>query len=139
MAVLQYSRAEDQAVIDVVSDTPDALDPTSLLGTWMNTNGASGGMAKVILTLKDGALTVRVIGADEPEPHDWGEITAAVYAKSVDSKDGMAFSATYDFGFMATHLQVNVKQGVLVIASFTRFKDDSGRANYFVREFFYQP
>jgi hypothetical protein len=50
----------------------------------------------------------------------------------------MSFSAFYDFGFMETQLQAHVRQGVLIIAKFDRFKDNSGRANYFSKEFFYR-
>ena len=138
MAVMQCSRAEDQLSYEAADKAQGALDLSTLYGTWLNTNPASGGMGKVILDNRDGVLRIRVFGVDEGGAHDWGQITADVYAKSVDSKDGMAFSAVYDFGFMLTRMQANVKQGVLVIANFTQFKDDSGRANYFVREFFHQ-
>ena len=46
--------------------------------------------------------------------------------------------ASYDFGFMDVVLHAWVKQGVLVIAIFNRFRDASGRSNYFDREFFYR-
>jgi hypothetical protein len=38
---------------------------------------------------------------------------------------------------METHLQAKTEKGVLVVASFNRFKDQSGRSSYFSREFFY--
>ena len=37
-----------------------------------------------------------------------------------------------------SQLQTYLAKGVLVIASFTQFKDGSGRANTFVKEFFYR-
>ena len=138
MAVMQCSRAEDQLSYEAADNARSVLALSTLYGKWLNTNPVSGGMVKVILDHKDDALIIRVFGADEGGARDWGEVTANVYAKSVDSKDGMAFSAVYDFGFMLTRMQANVKQGVLVIASFTQFMDNSGRANYFVREFFHQ-
>ena len=138
MAGMKYARAEELLDTDGAQYANQALDPTPLLGSWLNTNSASSGMAKVVLGTHEGALTVRVFGADKPAPRDWGEVTGEVYAKSFDSQEGTAFSALYDFGFMESQLQANVKQGVLVIASFVQFKDDSGRANYFVREFYYQ-
>ena len=36
-----------------------------------------------------------------------------------------------------THMRIN--KGVFVIVLFATFLDDSGRANYLNREFFYQP
>jgi hypothetical protein len=138
MAVMKCMRAEEYLDTEEMGDAGGRLDPAPLLGTWLNTNSASRGLVTIILTSHASALTVHAFGADDPSPRDWGEVPGAIYAKSVDSPEGMAFSALYDFGFMATHLQANVKQGVLVIASFTYFKDGSGRAPYFSREFYYQ-
>ena len=138
MTVMQCSRTEDQLSYTTTDNPQGVLDLSTLYGTWLNTNPASGGIAKVLLDHRDDVLRVGIFGVDAGGMRDWGEVTAEVYAKSVDAKDGMAFSAVYDFGFMLTRIQANVKQGVLVIASFTQFKDDSGRANYFVREFFHQ-
>jgi hypothetical protein len=50
----------------------------------------------------------------------------------------MAFRATYDFGFLETRLEANLSLGLLVIANLNTFRDDSGRSNYFSREFFYK-
>jgi hypothetical protein len=50
----------------------------------------------------------------------------------------MSFQAVYDFGFLESYLQANVKHGTLVIATCNRFRDGSGRSNYYTREFFYQ-
>lgn len=135
---MQYARTEDLLDGKLPTNGNGRLDPSPLLGTWLNTNGASNGIVKLSLTVKDGALAVQAFGADDPTPTDWGEVKGEVYAKSVDSHEGTAFRAVYDFGFMAAHLQANVKQGVLVVANFAQFKDDSGRANYFVREFYSQ-
>ena len=50
----------------------------------------------------------------------------------------MAFSAVYDFGFMETLLAAYMKGGILVLDTFNAFKDSSGRASYFTREFFHR-
>jgi hypothetical protein len=46
--------------------------------------------------------------------------------------------ALYDLGFMEVALHGWVKQGVLVLAVFSRFRDESGRSDHFDREFFYR-
>jgi hypothetical protein len=48
----------------------------------------------------------------------------------------MAFEANYDLGFMDVQVQANFSLGLLVLACFNIFKDQSGRQNYFSREFF---
>ena len=60
-----------------------------------------------------------------------------LYSTGVQSSDVMAFSATYDFGFLETRLEANLSLGLLVIANLNTFRDGSGRSNYFSREFFY--
>ncbi len=50
----------------------------------------------------------------------------------------MSFTTTFDFGFMETQLQTNLKRGTMVIATTNKFSDLSGRSDYYTREFFYQ-
>ena len=63
---------------------------------------------------------------------------ADLFALSSRSRLAKAFSARYQSGDVAITLQANIKQGVLVVASFTEFNDDDGRSNYFHREFYYR-
>jgi hypothetical protein len=115
-----------------------AVDAQPLVGTWMNTNDGTRGIIRVAVSLKEGGVAVRAFGACEPSPCDWGESYAEVFASEPDSIEGNAFNALYDFGFMETRLQAHIRQGLLVVAKFDRFKDDSGRANYFSKEFFFR-
>ena len=138
MEILKYAKAEDQVDPETLHDANIPLDPTPMLGTWLNTDRHTGGIVKVVLAARDGALTVRAFGACDPSPCDWGEVTADLFAEHAGSRTAKTLSAHYDFGFMETSLQAFAKLGVLVMAIFTRFKDDSGRANYFDREFFYK-
>ncbi len=107
-------------------------------GDWASTNSATRGIARVIVQVQGEGLRIQAFGAEETGPCDWGFATAEVFADGAWSPRIRAFSAVYDFGFMETHLQAKTEKGVLVIASFNRFKDRSGRANYFSREFFYR-
>ena len=116
-----------------------AVDASPFVGTWVNTNKESPQrIAKVILSVKDGVLIVHAFGDCSPEPCDLGEVEAAVFADNVNSPTGMSFSANYEFGFMESFLQANVKHGTLVIASCNKFKDGSSRSDYYAREFFYR-
>ena len=111
-----------------------ALDPSALLGSWQNTNIASRGIPRIDVTA-GAPLTIHVFAAGD---HDWGTVSAPLFTDSIDSKEAMAFSAVYDLGYADVHLQANIKGGVLVVATFNRIKDDSGRSSYFMREFYYR-
>ena len=136
MQALKYVRAEDQ--LGAGSAAPAEIDPTPLLGEWINTNTATRGIEKVIITRRGDDVFIRVVGAWSPSPLDWGEARADVlYSTGVQSSDVMAFSAVYDFGFLETRLEGNLSLGLLVIANLNTFRDGSVRSNYFSREFFY--
>ena len=114
------------------------LKPALLLGTWYATDKEAAGVARLELAEADEAVVVRAFGDADAQPYDWGEVHATVYGNSPTATDAMAFSAVYDFGFMTTLLAAYAKQGILVLDTFTTFKDDSGRADFFSREFFHR-
>jgi len=100
------------------------------------------------VTEKQGVLRVRAFGAVTP-PHtgaaavsapaaeDWGEIDAISYAPNVASPEAWGFTARYDFGFLETTIVSYIKLGDLVTTTYNVFRDRSGRADYWTREFFY--
>lgn len=136
MQALKFVRAEDQVAAE--SAAPAEIDPTPLLGEWLNTNTSTRGLEKVLISRNGGDVLIRVFGAWSPLSRDWGEARADVlYSTGVQSSDVMAFTATYDFGFLETRLEANLSLGLLVIANLNTFRDRSGRSNYFSREFFY--
>jgi|SRR5579884_535489 len=115
------------------------INAEPLLGTWLNTNTATLGISKAVLSARNNGFVLRIFAANNnAEFPDWGEATATLFTNSTDSQEAMAFSAAYDFGFMETDLQGHIRQGVLIIAKFDRFKDDSGRSNYISKEFFFR-
>jgi hypothetical protein len=133
MGALHYMRLDEQA------EAAGSIVAEPLLGTWLNTNAATGGIAKTVLAAKGNGIVLRVFAAGgSQQTVDWGETAASIFAADALATEAMAFSAFYDFGFMETQLQGHVRQGVLIIAKFDRFKDDSGRSNYLSKEFFYR-
>ncbi|HEY6252881.1 MAG TPA: hypothetical protein VI685_23225 [Candidatus Angelobacter sp.] len=131
MATLSCARLDERM------EACGPVSPEPLLGTWLNTNSATHGITKAVLAEKDGQVVLHIFADNDPELSDWGEAVASVFAAGASSTEAMAFSAFYDFGFMETQLQGHVRQGVLIIAKFDRFKDNSARSNYFSKEFFY--
>lgn len=132
MGALQYMRLDEQA------EARGSIVAEPLLGKWLNTNMATRGIPKTVLAAKENGIVLRVFAAGSQQMVDWGETAASVFAADALATEAMAFSAFYDFGFMETQLQGHVRQGVLIIAKFDRFKDNSGRSNYFSKEFFYR-
>ena len=136
MDTLQTTRKQDQSS-STARESAQILDHRFFWGAWQSTDAAGTGITRVVFTDQDGALTMRVFGAGQTEPIDWGEVEVNVFADNVDAPEGTKFSAVYDFDFMQVRMHGWVKLGVLVIAVFNLFTDDSGRSNYFDREFFY--
>jgi hypothetical protein len=112
-----------------------APDLSPLLGTWINVNPQTECIVKLVATENGDGLRVHAYGAGFPEPIDWGEVEATPYVAG-GTTEGGGFLARYDLGAVETVLVTNQKLGVLVIQSYTRFKDGSGRLGYFAREFF---
>ncbi|MBZ5505851.1 MAG: hypothetical protein LAO78_10220 [Acidobacteriia bacterium] len=131
MTSLTYLRAEEQAGSGI------AIQPDPLLGTWLNTNTDTRSIASAVLERKGNQTVVRIVPAGNSKC-DWGETAARLFTDSTSSSEAIAFSAVYDFGFMETSIQAHMRQGVLIIARFDRFKDNSGRSNCFSKEFLYR-
>ena len=138
MELMKHTRTDDLLGPDAALKASGRLDPSPLLGTWLNTDSQARGIIKIDFSLNGDSFNMHAFGACEPSPCDWGEISAALFADTVESREGANFSAFYDFGFMAAYLQGYIRQGVLVVATFNRFKDGSNRSDYFMKEFFYR-
>ena len=113
------------------------VDATPLLGSWTNTNPETDYILRIIIREVASAIIIHAFGANSPEPVDWGEIRATpCVAGSTREYDG--FYARYEFESEETHLAANQKLGILVIQSYTSFKDGSGRLSHYAREFFHR-
>jgi hypothetical protein len=137
MSLLSYSRQEDHIDDSLVQQGSLSLD--SLLGTWVSTTPSGGGIAKFEISIEDGSPVLRIFGVGHKAMIDWGKTSVeTVYTKDANTAEPMAFQAGYDLGFMEVHVQGNFSLGLMVLACLNIFKDDSGRTNYFSREFFYR-
>ena len=111
--------------------TEIASDP--LLGTWANCNQATRGLVKVTITASGLGVKVHAWGACTPAPCDWGPVAGTLYAADVSSKEAVAFTAIYEFSFKLTIVVGHLDAGSLVVETFDRFTDGSGRSNYYSR------
>lgn len=132
---MEYARLSDRI------ETSDAAgmipDVTPLVGTWINANPDTSGIARVVIGEEAGEVTLQVFAIGLEGLIDWGrEQGVTLFAGDPASDSTAGFTYLYDFGFAETLLQGNINKGLLVLAQFHRFKDDSGRADYFTREYF---
>lgn len=116
---------------------PVSVDTAPLLGRWRNADPAARGLVEITIEDDAGDLAVRALGSGEGGPVDWGPARTGVFACLDEAgKASLSLLATWDFGFLETHLQLRLPAGTLASAGFNVFKD--GRPSYFTREFFYR-
>jgi hypothetical protein len=118
--------------------TPATLDPAPLAGDWRKTNEGPQWIDRVVIRIVDGEAIVRVFGSAPPSPSEWGEARAeTIYANAIDSQTGSALLARYAFDDCEVDLEANVNLGLLVVATFVRWRHGS-YSDAFTREFFYR-
>ena len=108
----------------------------ALLGTWINSNPDTHSVAVVKAMALDGKLKLQVSAVGPDGFIDWGVADAQVFAASPESHAGAGFTCRYEFGHGETRLQGMIMKGLLVLAQFHLFKDDTDRESYFLREYF---
>lgn len=114
-----------------------ATDVGLLLGRWRNTNSSPPLIKDLVIAEKAGAMRIRVFGANDLTPEDWGEREMSGFSESPESAVATAFTARFDSHATNITLQTYVVKGVMVIVAMTRFKD--GRhSNLFTKEFFHR-
>jgi len=126
-------------ICDLVETEPireGDIDCGALIGNWINSNPDTSSITRVNVFESDGKLQLHVFAVGPDGPTDWGTTTANVFAAGPASRTGAGFAATFDFENSETRLQAMIMKGLLVLAQFHLFKDDSLRASYFMREYY---
>ena len=131
---MQFAQIRDRVEID--PKAPSAMETSELIGTWINSNPHTSGIARMVMSESNGNLSLRVYAVGPEGLVDWGTADVSVFASTPASKSGAGFTCLYDFGFAEARLQGMIMKGLLVLAQLQRFKDQSGRVDYFVREYF---
>jgi hypothetical protein len=111
-----------------------------LLGRWRNTNHETRGIAECTVARDGDVINVSIVGVGEDGPIHW-PVARATPLANLEEEAGqrtMALMATFELGFMRAETHLRINKGVFVIVLFASFLDDSGRASYLNREFFYR-
>jgi hypothetical protein len=131
---MQFAQIRDRVETDAATARP--LDLSALPGIWVNSNPDTNGIARLVMSESNGNLSLQVYAIGPDGLIDWGTADVTVFASRPASRVAAGFTCLYDFGFAETQLQGMIMKGLLVLAQFHSFKDDSRRADYFVREYF---
>jgi hypothetical protein len=131
---MQFAQICDRVQLDEPTTGP--LDLRAFPGAWINSNPGTNSIARIVMTASNGKLALQVSAVGPDGLIDWGKIDAQVFAPTPSSRVGAGFTCLYDFGFAETYLQGMLMKGLLVLAQFHSFKDESRRAGYFLREYF---
>lgn len=126
-------------ICDLVEPPPapeGLVDIRPFPGDWVNSNPDTSGIARLKVSEAEGRLSLQAFAIGPDALVDWGTVEVSVFASSASSRAGAGFTCVFDFGFAETRLQGMIMKGLLVVAQFHRFKDDSHRTGYFVREYF---
>jgi hypothetical protein len=134
MSTQQFAQLSDNVKTEPIPNS--AIDRSALVGNWINSNPDTTSIAFIKVFEADGVLQLQVSAVGPDGLIDWGTTTANVFAPGPASRIGAGFTCTFDFGFAETRLQGMIMKGLLVLAQFHLFKDDSKRASYFLREYF---
>ena len=130
---MQFAQLSDRVESN---GTSAAMDIKALPGVWINSNPDTSGIARMVMTESDGNLSLQVFAVGAEGLIDWGRAPVRVFAGLPTSNAGAGFTCKFDFGFAEAELQGMIMKGLLVLAQFHRFKDDSNRADFFLREYF---
>jgi hypothetical protein len=130
---MEFAQLNDRVEFEGAAAAPDV---SGLAGVWINSNPDTNGIARMKFSDVEGQLSVRVHAVGPDGLIDWGTAPVKLFAASPNSRATAGFTCTYDFGFAETRLQAMIMKGLIVLAQFHKFKDDSNRMNFFVREYF---
>ena len=131
---MQFAQLFDHVETDALKSDP--IDLSAFPGTWVNSNPDTKGIARMVMRESGGKLSLQVYAIGPDGLIDWGTADMEVFMASPSSRLGAGFTCVFDFGFAETRLQGSLAKGLLVLAQYHSFKDDSKRVDYFVREYF---
>jgi hypothetical protein len=121
-----------------VRPLPASSAASTFGGSWRNTNTTGSGIVSVSFAPTDAGWTLCVQGRDRSDANLWGTTSVEIYNEIGAVSEPAKIKARYDLGSLDVQLHGWVKQGILVLALFRRFKNAIGESSYFDREFFYR-
>ncbi|HEX5119991.1 MAG TPA: hypothetical protein VFW65_32795 [Pseudonocardiaceae bacterium] len=137
MTIVTHAREADRVGDALAERGP--LDLTPVVGDWVSTTGLAGGVSGFRARGHEGALLIGARGYGATRGGDWGEVEAQAFANTLLPGPGQvcaAFTATFHGPHVRTQLESYLALGLATGHAFHRFAEDSGRRDYFTREFY---
>ena len=131
---MQFAQLADD--LESKPSTRKPIQVGVLPGTWINSNPDSSSIARLEISESEGKLVVQGFAIGAEGLVDWGTTAASVFTDGPSSRTAAGFTCVFEFGFAETRIQGMIMKGLLVLAEFHLFKDQSGRSGYFLREYF---
>ena len=131
---MQFAQIRDRVTNE--AEATSTRDFSGLVGDWVNSNPDTTGVARMTIAQSGESLSLRVYAIGPGDLIDWGSVDIYPFSPSPSSRAVTGFTCLYDFGFAEVQLQAMILKGLIVLAQIHRFKDDSQRVDYFVREYF---
>jgi hypothetical protein len=138
MSKMQTIKRDDQVADGRLgfANAGAAVDLSHFLGTWINTFRDTRSITQFVLAQASPGYTITAYVSNGVG--DLGAAEVVPFAPNVDSRRADGFTARYDFEFLEMSLAAYYAKGLIVVSQYTRFKDESGRPDYFNREFFFK-
>ena len=131
---MQFAQLSDR--VEKTETNGAIIDLHALPGVWINSNPDTNGIARLVISESNGRLSLQAYAVGPEGLIDWGSTNVKVFAGLPTSRVAAGFTCLFDFGFAECELQGMIMKGLLVLAQLHRFKDNSNRADYFVREYY---
>ncbi|MDZ8055308.1 MAG: hypothetical protein RMX68_000265 [Aulosira sp. ZfuVER01] len=117
--------------------SPALAAPADFVGTWVNKDSNTRGVTRLVVTSAGGnKLNIQVFGKCHPTDCDWGTTSVTTYGLNVQDTNHTYATANYNKGFSNTLLTLDHAGSQIMLQSFTQFLDNSGRQNYYSRDYF---
>ncbi|BAZ30145.1 hypothetical protein NIES4074_26010 [Cylindrospermum sp. NIES-4074] len=118
---------------------PAVAAPADFVGTWVNKNPETRGVTRLVITSAGGNnLKIQVFGQCQPTDCDWGTAPLVTYGVNVQDTNHTYATTNYKKGFANSLLTFSYGGKEIMLQGYTQFVDNSGRQNYYSREYFQQ-
>jgi hypothetical protein len=129
------------AVASLIFATPPAsANINQFAGKWKNIDPNTGGLTTLQIAVRGKRLRIHAWGKCYPSDCAWGYAAATVYAPGVTAnpfETAQVATTLYITSFKQTILIIRpMEGGQLSVETFTKFTDESARADYTVVETF---
>lgn len=117
--------------------SPALAAPADFVGTWVNKDANTRGVTRLVVTSAGGnKLNIQVFGKCHPTDCEWGTKPLVTYGINVQDPNHNYATANYNQGFSNSLLTFSYGGSEVLFQGYTQFLDNSGRQNYYSREYF---